>query len=64
MPATDGYVETMDGTLLDYRVDLPPTPPSNGQYDVVVFYSGYRPGLRPSERRFPSSSPPDTPWLG
>lgn len=45
----DGYLETADGTLLDYRVDLPAEPLPNGKYDVVVVYSGYRAGLRPAE---------------
>ena len=46
---TDGYLETADGTLLGYRVDLPATAPPSGKYDVVVVYSGYRAGLRPAE---------------
>lgn len=45
----DGYLETADGTLLGYRVELPDVRPASGSYDVAVLYSGYRAGLRPAE---------------
>ena len=46
----DDFIEVSDGTLLDYRVDLPfARPNGTHRFDVAVLYSGYRAGLRPSE---------------
>jgi pimeloyl-ACP methyl ester carboxylesterase len=43
---TAGYVETRDGTLLAYRVQLPDAAEhADGPFDVVVTYSGYQPAM-------------------
>ncbi|HKY16389.1 MAG TPA: CocE/NonD family hydrolase, partial [Microthrixaceae bacterium] len=59
-PTSDHYVLVRDGTLLDYRVDLPAgveaaslrseENPEGSTVDAVVMYSGYRPALNPSEK--------------
>ncbi len=48
--ATNGYVETRDGTLLSYRVVLPDADlHGQGPYDVIITYSGYQPSLETSD---------------
>ena len=43
---TEGYIQTRDGTLLAYQVELPdPEVHGDGPYPVVVDYSGYMPSL-------------------